>query len=384
MEKTIVILGGGIGGVVAARELRRNLGTRHRIVLIDRSDVHSFPPSYLWVMVGWRKPAAILKPLPAMEKHRVEFYQATVRAIHPGEHRVETDRASFRYDYLVVALGAELLPQLVRGWAEGVHSFYTLEDVVKLRDALVSFSGGTIAIVIGDTPYKCPPAPYEAAFILESFFSHRTNGGTTIKVFTPEPAPLPAAGPAGAAMLSELLRRRRIELHVSHKVSSISSGSLGRRISFENGASYEYDMLIFIPPHRPPQIVRAAGLTDGSGWVTVDPKSLRTQFPEVFAIGDVTTVRLPSGGTLPKAGVFAAGEAETVAHNIASELRTHAPLKDFGGMGHCYLETGYGRAGYIHGDFFAKPVPVVSVDEPSVAHHWKKVVFEKYWLWRWF
>ena len=312
MEKTIVILGGGIGGIVAARELRRHLVNRHRIVLIDRSGVHSFPPSYLWVMVGWRKPAAIVKPLPAMEKHGVEFYQATIRAIHPGEHRVETDRASFRYDYLVVALGAELMPQLVRGWAEGVHSFYNLEDVIKLRDALVSFSGGTIAIVIGETPYKCPPAPYEAAFILESFFSQRANGGTTIKVFTPEPAPLPAAGPAGATMLSDLLGRRRIELHLAHKVSAINAG---RRISFENGASCEYDMLIVIPPHRPPQIVRAAGLTDESGWVAVDPNSLRTQFPEVFAIGDVTTVRLPSGGNLPKAGVFAAGQAETVAHN---------------------------------------------------------------------
>jgi sulfide:quinone oxidoreductase len=200
-------------------------------------------------------------------------------------------------------------------------------------------------------------------------------------VFTPEPAPLPPAGPAGAAMLSELLKRRRIDLHVSHKVSALNSG---RRISFENGASYDCDMLIVIPPHRPPQILRAAGLTDESGWVKVDPKSLRTQVPDVFAIGDVTSIRLPSGGALPKAGVFAAGEAETVAHNIASDLRTHAPLKDFGGTGHCYLETGYGRAGFIQGDFYAKPAPVVSVDEPSVTHHWKKVVFEKYWLWRWF
>jgi len=381
MEKTIVVLGGGIGGIVASRELRRHLGNRHRIVLIDRSGVHSFPPSYLWVMVGWRKPEAILKPLPAMEKHGVEFYQATVRAIHPVEHRIETDRDDFRYDYLVLALGAELMPRLVRGWGEGVYSFYTLEDVVKLRDALGSLSGGTIAIVIGETPYKCPPAPYEAAFILESFFSRRTNGGTAIKVFTPEPAPLPAAGPAGASMLSELLRRRQIELHLSHKVSAINPG---QKVSFENGASCGYDMLILIPPHRPPEIVRAAGLTDESGWVAVDPNSLRTRFPDVFAVGDVTTVRLPSGGALPKAGVFAAGEAETVAHNIASELRTHAPLKEFGGTGHCYLETGYGRAGYIQGNFFAKPGPVVSVDEPSVTHHWKKVIFEKYWLWRWF
>lgn len=303
MDKTILVLGAGVGGIVTARELRRHLGNQHRVVLVDRSKVHSFPPSYLWVMVGWRKSQAIQKPLSLMEKHGIEYRQAGIQAILPEEKRVETDRGTIRYDYLVVSLGAELTPQKVSGWSPGVHSFYSLDEAEKLRDVLTSFPGGSIAIIVGGLPYKCPPAPYEAAFILESYFSRRSPGAVKIAVFTLDSMPLPAVGPEGGEMLAGLLKRRGIDLHLSHRIMSINSAA--RRVSFENRSSHPYDLLICIPPHASPEVVRAARLADDSGWIPVEGRSLRTRFKNVFAIGDVTTIPLSSGGSLPKAGVFA-------------------------------------------------------------------------------
>jgi len=220
--KTILILGGGIGGIVAARELRKHLNAHHRIILVDKSAIHSLPASYLWVMVGWRKPSAIQKPLSLLEKYGIEFHHATVQTIDLNHRSVTTDRATIHFDYLIVALGAELAPHNVPGLMECAHSFYTLESADRLASTLNTFSGRTIAVVVSSLPYKCPPAPYEAAFLLESYFSQKMPGNVTIKVFTPEQAPLSTAGPEASQMLHELLHSRGITLTTQHKIMSVN------------------------------------------------------------------------------------------------------------------------------------------------------------------
>ncbi|MBI4547632.1 MAG: NAD(P)/FAD-dependent oxidoreductase [Ignavibacteriae bacterium] len=380
--KTILILGGGIGGIVAARELRKHLAAHHRVILVDKSAIHSFPASFLWVMVGWRKPSAIQKPLALLEKYGIEFHHATVQSIDVDHRTVETDRATVHFDYLIIALGAELAPQNVPGLHECSHSFYTLESAEKLASTLTTFSGGTIAIVVSSIPYKCPPAPYEAAFLLESFFSQKAPGNVEIKIFTPEQAPLSAAGSQASQMLQELLRTRGIAFSTQCNIMSVNP--LSRQLTFENGSTASFDLLIAIPPHQAPRVVQTAGLMNESGWIAVDERTLRTSHSNVFALGDVTTIPLVSGFSLPKAGAFAVGQAEVVAHNIATEINYKGISKQFLGTGYCFLETGSGRAGYISGNFYAKPVPEITFHEPSVKYHWAKVVFEKYWLWRWF
>ena len=381
-KKTIVILGGGIGGIVAARELKRLLGHRHRVVVIDKNPVHAFPPSFLWVMVGWRKPAAIQKPLSLLEKYGIEFHNAAVRAIHLHKQTVETDITTFSYDYLVIALGAELTPQQIPGLTEAAHSFYSLEGAERLYRALKTLSGGTVGIAISSLPYKCPPAPYEAALLIESYLLRKGASGVAIKVFTPEATPLQVAGPSAGRALQDLLQQRRIDLYTGHKLSIIQPTK--KQVTFENGSTAEVNLLISIPPHQAPEVVRAAGLTNTTGWIPVDQRTMRTEHPNVFAIGDVTVIPLPSGLPLPKAGVFVVNQAEVVAHNIARQVQNHGATRQFDGIGYCFLETGNGKAAYMNGDFFVSQTPSVTFHEPSVKYHWAKVVFEKYWLWRWF
>lgn len=382
MQKTIVILGAGIGGIVAARELRRHLGNKHRIVLIDRSAVHSFPPSYLWVMMGWRRASAICKPLSLLEKHGIEFHHAAITSIATSPIVVETERDVFPCDYLVIALGAELAWDSIPGLTSNANTFYTLEGAERLAAKLSSFPGGRISIAIGGMPYKCPPAPYEAALLIDSYLARKGIAEYSITLHTPEPAPLSVAGPVAGSAVRQLLEQRRIEL--TTKANIISVDQHERRLTFHDGTSEQSDLLIIVPPHRAPAVIRAHGLCDDNGWIPVDEQTLRTRHHRVYAIGDVTTIATANGFAIPKAGVFALAQAEVIAHNIAREIHQSGTAKEFTGTGFCFLETGNGRAGYVSGNFFAKPSPSVTLHEPSVGYHWAKVVFEKYWLWRWF
>jgi sulfide:quinone oxidoreductase len=165
-------------------------------------------------------------------------------------------------------------------------------------------------------------------------------------------------------------------------VTSVDPGQ--RRISFANGATAEFDLLAYIPPHRAPPAVRAAGMCGESGWVPVDRGTLETKFPGVFAIGDVTGIMLTSiGKPLPKAGVFAHHEAEVVAHNIARAITGKGDEKRFTGDGECFIETGDGRAAFGGGNFYADPAPQIQLKHPGVLLHLGKVAYEKLWLYRW-
>jgi sulfide:quinone oxidoreductase len=380
-NSTIVILGAGIGGIVTARELRRHLGPKHRIVVVDRSAVHSFPPSYLWVMIGWRKAPAIQRPLSFLEKYGIEFHQGSIERIDTNRGLVTTDRETLEYDYLVVALGAENSPQLVPGH-ESSHSFYTLEGAEKLAAIVPTINDGdSIAIVVASVPHTYPPAPYEAAFLLESYLTRKSIRNSSITIHTPEAEPFMVAGPLAGQSLRSLMKQRGIGLETARSVSRILPEQ--HCLEFTDGSTAAADLTILVPPHRPPDVIRASTLASDEGWIPVDQRTLCTNHERVFAVGDTATIPLANGHSLPKTATIALHEAEVVAQNIAAEITGGGLRKEFAGNGYCFVETGNGRAGYIAGSFLTHPSPTVTVHEPNVTFHWGKVVFEKYWLWRW-
>ncbi len=382
MEKTIVILGGGIGGIVTARELRKNLGPQHRIILIDRQPVYAFSPSFLWVMIGWRTPEVIQKSLSLLEKYGIEFRQGVVEEISTGNRTIRTNHGMLEYDYLVVALGAELVPGSIPGLQEAGLTFYSLNGAIEIYGMLRELSGRKIAIVISELPYKGPPAPYEAAFLLESFFRRRGDTDKKIEIYTPESSPVEFAGVNAGTRLTSMLFERGITLCTEKRIASVDKER--KMLSFGDGTLSEYDLLIMVPPHRASPALRGSGLTDRSGWIPVDPRTLRTAVPDVFAIGDTALVPLPNGSSLPKEGLFAANQAEVVANIIAVEINQHGFRKEFNGSGFWFVETGDGRAGYLSGNLFADSQGGILFHEPNMTYHWGKVVFEKYWIWRWF
>ncbi|MCH7512075.1 MAG: NAD(P)/FAD-dependent oxidoreductase [Chloroflexi bacterium] len=378
-EQTIVVLGGGVGGVVAASELQSRLKERARIVLVERNLQQSFPPSYLWVMTGERKPQAITRDISRLERKGIEVVAGELRSIDLSQKTVDVDGREIAYDALIVALGAELAPDAVPGLADA-HSYYHLAGAERLRDVLATFESGRVALVVAGLPFKCPAAPYEGAMLLESYFHKRhVRHNVELALYTPEPAPMAVAGPDAGEAIQGMLAHKGIAYHPGRQLTAAEDG----RLSFENGSPAPFDLLVAVPPHRAPQVVRDAGLTDDSGWIPVDQHTLETEHEGVFAIGDVTRITLPDGKPFPKAGVFAHGEAQVVAHNIAARILGLAKRERYEGTGYCFLEAGGGSAGLAQGDFFAHPRHI-TMRSPSPIWHWGKVAFERYWLWRWY
>jgi sulfide:quinone oxidoreductase len=380
-SKTIVVLGAGIGGTVAATRLRRLLPRAHRVIVAEREAARPFPPSLLWLMTGARTLEAISRPVSRLARRGIELLQGEVEALDAGTRRVTVAGREIAADYVVVALGASLVPQAVPGLAEAGHNLYTPEGAQGLRQALPNLRQGRLAVLVAGIPFKCPAAPYEAAMLLEAGLrrsSVRERVG--IDLYTPEPGPMPSAGPEVSAEVRRMVEAKGIRLHTEHVVVSVDAGAL----HFADGASAPFDLLAYVPPHRAPAVVREAGLCGESGWVAVDRQTLETSHPGVYAIGDVTTIPLAIGKPLPKAGVFAHGQAEVLAANIASAILGGPAKRLFDGFGECFIEVGDGRAGFGRGNFYAEPRPEVRLRHPSVLLHLYKVAYEQYWLRRWF
>ncbi|MFA5779340.1 MAG: FAD/NAD(P)-binding oxidoreductase [Elusimicrobiota bacterium] len=384
-SKTIIVLGGGSGGVVCADELRKKLDKKHRIILIDKNEKHLFYPSLLWLIFGWRKPEQIQRPLNLLNKREIEFIHGEVEEINLKNSLISVNGRKLNYDYLVISLGAELnksgLPSVAK--TDKIFNFYCLEDAKLASEVIGNFTNGKIAILVYSLPFKCPAAPYEAALLLDYFFTKKNlRDKTDIQIFTPEILPMLTAGAMLGNAVKQMVEQRNIKFNPGLKFISIDGEK--QEIKFENNRVEHFDLLLVVPPHQAPKVVKDAGLTGESGWVSVDSKTLQTKYENVFAIGDVTSIKLPNGKILPKAGVFAHYQAEVVAKNIANEIKGNDKKTEFNGKGSCFLEMGYGKAGYASGDFYASPDPAIKLHKPSKIWHIGKILFEKWWFWKWF
>jgi sulfide:quinone oxidoreductase len=380
MSKTALVLGAGLGGMVAAQTLRRLLPREHRVAMVERAERHVFPPSLLWLMVGERSAEAISRPCAHAARSGIELVRGEVRAIDPAAKTAQVGEQTLRGDVLVIALGAEYAPQSIPGLAEAGLCLYTLEGASAIREALGRFAGGRLAVLTAAPQYKCPAGPYEAALLVDDYLRrHGRRERTTIDFYAAEPGPMMVAGAAVSAGVRAMVESHGIGYHPEHQVKSVDPRA--RRIEFANGASAEFDLLLYVPPHRAPEAARAAGLTNDSGWIPVDRHTLATRFADVYAVGDITVIPLKMGRPLPKAGVFAHGQAEAVAHTIAHAWTGSGAPGRFNGEGMCFIETGGGRAGMGSGNFYAEPLPDVNLRQPGLLWHGAKVLYEKYWLW---
>lgn len=377
--KRIVILGGGVGGVTAAQELSKELDGRAEITLVDQEGRHYFPPSYPWLVMGWRTPDQLWRPLDRLKARNVQMRKERVTAIRPEESRVETDRQVLPYDYLIVALGAQLDPRAIEGFADEAHHPYSLDGAVRLGQAVREFRGGKLLVGVSKMPFKCPAAPYEIALLIDYAFRRRGfRDRVEMEFFTPEPFPTPAAGEPIGKAVQGLLEARGIPVGTKREVAHVDASS--KVVHFKGGSTAKYDLLVAVPPHTTAAAVQSSGLTKGTPWIPVDPHTLRTSHGDVYAVGDVTQVPTPGGlvPNLPKAGVFAEGQALVAARNIAAEIDGGEQAR-WDGSGVCFLETGFGKSGLVRGNFFGEGPPV-QMRGPGRLWHWGKLLFERRWL----
>ncbi|HEY5887502.1 MAG TPA: FAD-dependent oxidoreductase [Acidimicrobiales bacterium] len=371
----IVILGAGFGGLELTTRLSEEFGDEVDVVLIDQSDGFVFGFSKLDVMFGKVPAESVHHSYADLVKPGVTFVQSTVTSIDPGAKRVETDAGPFDADILVVALGADLHPDATPGLIEGGHEFYTLAGAFGLRDVLAAFGGGRVIVGVTSTPFKCPPAPSETALLMHDHLVERgQREQSEIALVMPLGAPVPPSPAASAALLTAFAERG-IDWVPERLVRGLDAAR--RMAQLSDGTEMPYDLFLGIPVHRAPAVVEASGMTV-DGWIPIDPLTLETSFPGVYAVGDVTSV-----GT-PKAGVFAEGQALVVADAIAAQVRGATPSAQYDGHGMCYLEFGNDQVAKVDVTFVSGQPPSGTLDGPSADYVADKVEFGTSRIQRWF
>ena len=379
-EKTVLVLGGGIGGVVAATRLSRILPRRHSVVVVDRETDFSLAASYIWIMSGARKSRQIIRPLSSLRRKGIDVVHGEVQSVDPARRRAIVGGNEIAADYLVVALGAEFAPDAVSGLSEHGDTFCTLAGAEILRGKISEMREGKSIVPTAAPAYKCPAAPYEAAMTLDGMFrKRRVRDSLSIELYSAEPGPMPVAGPDVSKALADMVRGKGIAYFPARQIEKAEDDA----VWFNDGGKADFDLLIYVPPIRPPAALSDSELTDESGWVRVDRNSLETEFENVYALGDATLIPLTMGKPLPKAGVFAHGQAEVVAANIARKIHGGKPRLSFDGYGACFVEAGGGVAGFGAGNFYAEPAPNVRLRTPGWHWHAAKVLFEKQVMMSW-
>ncbi|KLO33420.1 NAD(P)/FAD-dependent oxidoreductase [Mycobacterium haemophilum] len=386
MSKTVLVLGAGVGGLTTADTLRQLLPPEDRIILVDKGFDGTLGLSLLWVLRGWRRPDEVHVRATSASLPGVELVTATVDRIDISGQAVHTDHGVIGYDALVIALGASLNAAAVPGLTDALDAgvagqFYTLDGAAELHAKVEALQHGRIAVLIAGVPFKCPAAPFEAAFLMAAQLGDRFADGTVrIDTFTPDPLPMPVAGPEVGEALVAMLKDRGIGFHPRKTISRVDSAETTLR--FDDGTSEPFDLLAVVPPHVPSAAARSTGL-GGVGWIPVDPHTLSATVDNAWAIGDAAVLPLANGKPLPKAAVFAEAQARVVAHGVAHHLGYDAPERLFTGEGACYVETGDGQAAKGAGNFLSSPAPSVRLYPPSREFHEEKVAQERAWLDRW-
>ncbi|WP_069806945.1 NAD(P)/FAD-dependent oxidoreductase [Vulcanisaeta thermophila] len=381
--KRVLILGGGFGGLAAANELKGALGSEVDITVVDKRDTTDFRPSYLYVMIGYREPNQISAPLNLLSKRGIEFVKAEVTKIDPANRTVETTAGKLNYDYLIISLGAETHPELVRG-GPIIHP-WELDWALKTREAVKSFRKGRLVVAVHSTPYRCPPAPWETALLLDYFYSGLgRRGDITITMVHPFKRPFENFGPLAAKLMEGMMAERKIEwmgLGRNPAVDYVDPEK--KELVTTTGERVKYDLLILIPPHRPPKAVAESDIANPqTGWAVATPPTFRTKYDDVYAIGDVVA---PSVG-LGMAGVIAHSYLKYVVASIVSDIKGTYIGSDFRIFASCALDVGgFGMAAACDFTKLAlkqAPLPDCTFLPPSSTVRVFKEFFEKeYFAW---
>ena len=369
MPARVVVLGGGVGGTLAANLLDKDLRRDVHITVVDPSGMHDYQPGYLYVALGEAKGHWLTREERTLLRGDVDLAIERAIRIHPDAGMVQLERGGeLAYDYLVIATGARLVPEAIPGLSEGSFEFYSLPGAERLSQELARFTGGRIKVGVAGIPYKCPPAPVEFTFMVEEYLRKRgLRDRSEVELLSPLNRAFTIE--IASKLLAPIMEERGIGLTTFFNVEAVDPGA-GIVESLE-GEKQGYDLLVLVPPHKGQQVVIDSGLGDPGGWLPTDKHTLNVEGQErIFALGDATN--LP----ISKSGSTAHFEAPVIASRIASLIHGSAPKENYGGRVMCFLETGNGQATSLRFDYEHPPVP----PQPNRAWHMAKWLFNRtYW-----
>lgn len=374
----ILILGGGVGGTLTANLLARKLGKRIErgeveVTVVDQTGRHTYQPGFMYIAMGGERAEKLERSERSLLDDRIQLVVGEIAGVDETRRVVTlSDGVELMYDQLVLATGSRIVPEAIEHFDKEAHHFYTAEAALRLRRALDGFTGGRIVIGIAGMPYKCPPAPLEVAFLIESELRERGLR---------ENSELHFCSPIGRAftiesvseMATPILEQKGIELHTFFNVEAIDP--VRKVVLSLEGEELGYDLLILVPPHKGQQFLMDSRLAPApGGWLPTDRNTLLVgDRPNVYALGDATD--LP----LSKAGSTAHFEAPVVTERIVAAIEGREPSgkhADYEGKVMCFFEIGDGKGTLLQFDYAHPPSP----PKPNRIWHLGKIVFNKtYW-----
>jgi sulfide:quinone oxidoreductase len=370
MATKVIVLGGGVGGTLAANLISKELGTEATVTVIDPVGMHVYQPGFLYVALGQANGRWLAQDERHLLRNDVQMVIDQAVKLDPIQRTVALARGeTLEYDYLVVATGSRLARGEIPGLLEGAHDFYSLEGAIRLREALRSFTRGRIVMGVAGIPYKCPPAPVEFVFMLEEYLRKRgIRDNSTITLASPLNRAFTIE--ATSKVVQPILEQRGIELVTFFNVEAVLPEK--KIVTSIEGEELPYDLLVLVPPHRGAQVVEDSGLGDERGWIPVSRATLQHEkFDTIFAVGDATN--LP----ISKSGSTAHFEAPVVTSQIAARVKGTNARENYGGRVVCFLETGHNQATTIRFDYEHPPVS----PRPSPLWHYAKWAFNRvYWV----
>ena len=375
MNKRVLILGAGFGGLELSTMLSEAIGDEIDVTLIDKSDAFVFGFSKLDLMFGRTTPGLVRMAYRDITKPGVRVLQETITSIDPEARRVTTDAGVHEADVLVIALGADYDMDATPGLVEGGNEFYSVAGAERLAGIIPTFSQGHALIGVCGAPFKCPPAPSECALLLHDELTARgVRESCQISFVIPLSSPVPPS-PETSTALATAFAQRDITLITGHRVTALDPAR--NTAILDDDTELSFDLFLGVPKHRAPDVVIASGMTE-DGYIPVDSATLKTRFAGVYAVGDVATAGVP------KAGVFAEGAARVVAQTLIHQLRGGEPPARHLGQGTCYIEFGQGRVGSVDIDFLSGPSRTGTFNPPSAALVAEKEHFGSSRRTRWF
>ncbi len=370
----ILILGGGAAGSIVANRVANELLNKIEyndveVVVLDKSENHYYQPGYLFVALGEEEPEHFVRKERELLDERVQFYSGDngeVVKIMPKDKKVQTkDGKIWEYDILVIALGAYVDRDEIPGYREGAYTFYTLDEAVRLRDALNSFQSGKVVVHVSSIPYKCPVAQYEIIFALHDQFK-KENKKVEFEYVFPLPGTHqhPMVSPIGERWMAE----KGIKITSPFNITKIDP--VNKVMYSKEGKEVKYDLLISIPPNKSADVVRNSGLA--KMWIPTDPITLRSkEYDNIYVLGDNTDIP-----NVAKAGSAAEYEAAIVAKNIIATIKNTGTIYKYNGAVYCFIMHDMDKAGYLFMNYYTPPI----VSLPSKYAKWLKLAYnELYW-----
>ena len=371
----VLVLGAGFGGLELATLLSEAAGAELEVTLVDKSDAFVFGYSKLDVMFGRKTADAVRLPYRQIAKTGVRFVQETVTAIDPEARKVTTDVGIHEADVLVIALGADYDLDATAGLAQAGNEFYSVAGAERLAELLPDFSEGKVLIGVCGAPFKCPPAPSECALLTHDYLTaHGVRDACEISIVIPFETPVPPSPETSQALIAAFAERD-IQFVSGRRVASLDEA---RKVAvLDDGVEMPFDLFLGVPKHRAPDVVLASGMAV-DGYIPVSSQTLESQYPGVYAVGDVATIGVP------KAGVFAEGAARVVAESLIATLRSGKQPDAYAGRGSCYIEFGADMVGRVDIDFLSGPTRTGVFNAPSEALVAEKLSFGSSRAARWF